>query len=151
MGPATTGVSSTRRRNWAPLLGLILGSAGVVLYALAIYGLGAYMPTVRNDGIPSWLLIGAGTLLSFVGVRRAFASRRSGGRAIAGIALGANLIFGALLAWVLYAMADLPTIRGPQVGAPAPAFALEDHTGGMVRLADFRGSPLLLVFYRGHW
>jgi peroxiredoxin len=44
-----------------------------------------------------------------------------------------------------------PSAPGPPVGAPAPAFALVDQRGKIVRLEDFRGAPLLLVFYRGHW
>jgi mycoredoxin-dependent peroxiredoxin len=35
-----------------------------------------------------------------------------------------------------------------QVGQPAPEFELKDHTGAMVRLADYRGKqPVALVFY----
>ncbi|TMA62512.1 MAG: redoxin domain-containing protein [Deltaproteobacteria bacterium] len=45
----------------------------------------------------------------------------------------------------------MPPASGPPIGAPAPAFALVDQRGGTVRLEDFRGAPLLLVFYRGHW
>jgi len=152
MAPVADSVTPSLQRNWASMLGLTLGTIGVIVYALAIYRLGAYMPSVRNDAIPSWLLIVAGTALSIVGVRRAFAyPRRYDGRLVASTALGTNLIFAALLAWVLYAMAELPATRGPVVGAPAPGFTLQDHNGDKVRLADFRGSPLLLVFYRGHW
>jgi len=36
------------------------------------------------------------------------------------------------------------------IGAPAPDFDLEDHTGIRVRLSDFRGKThVLLVFNRG--
>lgn len=140
------------RRNWAPIVGLTLGTLGLILYGLAIYGLGAYMPTVRNDAAPNWLLLAAGIALSGIGVRRAFARpRRYGGPVVASTALGTNLVFAAVLAWVLYAATDLPANSGPDVGAPAPSFALQDQDGGTVRLTDFRGSPLLLVFYRGHW
>jgi peroxiredoxin Q/BCP len=35
----------------------------------------------------------------------------------------------------------------PRVGAPAPEFALYDDHGKLVRLADFRGRPVVLYFY----
>ena len=41
--------------------------------------------------------------------------------------------------------------QGLAVGDLLPDFALPDQTGTVVRLGDFRGRPLLLVFYRGHW
>jgi len=34
-----------------------------------------------------------------------------------------------------------------EVGAKAPAFALTDHNGAMVRLKDFSGSRIVLYFY----
>ena len=33
----------------------------------------------------------------------------------------------------------------------APDFALEDSAGRVHRLSDYRGSKVVLVFYRGHW
>lgn len=35
----------------------------------------------------------------------------------------------------------------PRVGEPAPEFALQDDHGREVRLADFRGLPVVLYFY----
>jgi hypothetical protein len=152
MPPVAESATPRLRRNWAPILGLTLGTVGLVVYGVAIYRLGAYMPSVRNDAIPSWLLLAAGIALSIIGVRRAFARPpRYDGSVVASAALGTNLIFASLLAWILYSMAPLPTIHGPEIGAPAPGFALQDQNGATVRLEDFRGSPLLLVFYRGHW
>jgi peroxiredoxin len=34
-----------------------------------------------------------------------------------------------------------------EAGAPAPDFTLSDQDGGHVSLADFRGGPVVLVFY----
>jgi peroxiredoxin len=36
-------------------------------------------------------------------------------------------------------------------GTPAPDFALPDPTGRLVRLSDFRGRPVVLVFYPLDW
>ncbi len=45
----------------------------------------------------------------------------------------------------------LPTHR-PQVGEPAPDFALPDSTGAMRRLSQLVAErTLILIFYRGYW
>ena len=35
----------------------------------------------------------------------------------------------------------------PKEGDPAPALALPSHDGRTVRLADFRGRPVVVFFY----
>jgi len=50
-----------------------------------------------------------------------------------------------------------PKMEGPAVntplplGTPAPDFALPDASGQMVHLSDFRGQPVVLVFYPLDW
>ena len=36
-----------------------------------------------------------------------------------------------------------------QPGEPAPDFALSDPSGHVIRLADYRGKPIVLAFLRG--
>jgi peroxiredoxin len=36
-----------------------------------------------------------------------------------------------------------------QLGEPAPDFVLTDTLGRSIRLADFRGQPVVLAFLRG--
>ena len=38
-----------------------------------------------------------------------------------------------------------------QVGEMAPDFTLEDQNRQKVTLSSARGTPTVLVFYRGHW
>jgi peroxiredoxin len=72
-----------------------------------------------------------------------------------GLALALAIVVGALL---LAGRAGLDTIgRGgvnqsllPKVGAVAPDFATEDLLGRTVRLSDFRGQPVWLMFW-GSW
>jgi|APSaa5957512622_1039677.scaffolds.fasta_scaffold660861_1 hypothetical protein len=40
---------------------------------------------------------------------------------------------------------------GPQVGDPAPAFALASAECETVALEDYAGKPVAVVFYRGQW
>jgi cytochrome oxidase Cu insertion factor (SCO1/SenC/PrrC family) len=36
-------------------------------------------------------------------------------------------------------------------GQPAPDFTLNDQDGRPFHLADQRGTPIVLIFYRGYW
>lgn len=125
--------------------GLALGVVGVVGYFVIALHLGARLPSVRNDAIPNWILVGLGLALSALAFVRA---RR---RVLAGLLLGLNVALAGAFFSILYVVSAMPPASGPPIGAPAPAFALVDQRGGTVRLEDFRGAPLLLVFYRGHW
>lgn len=52
---------------------------------------------------------------------------------------------------------EAPKMNSPAVnkplseGTPAPGFSLKDANGNIVNLSDFRGSPVLLVFYPLDW
>ena len=141
-----------RRRNRAAGAGLLLGLAGVGGYFVVVFLLGARLPQVRDDALPNWLLVAAGLLLSTAAVRRTFTQPTVfPGRRSAFALASANVVVAGAFAWLLYGMSLVPRADGPAVGAPAPDFALTDQEGRAVRLADFRGAPLLLVFYRGHW
>ena len=125
--------------------GFLLVLAGVVGYFVIILSAPALVPYLRN-AVPNWLVIGAGVLLSILAVRRAGA-----GRWLPGVLLGVNVVLAGLFASFLYVTTALTGEGGPAIGRPAPDWALRDQTGETIRLADFHGSPLLLVFYRGHW
>ena len=57
-----------------------------------------------------------------------------------------------MTAYVYVLSNQLPDTEGVvAVGAEAPDFELTDDTGATVGLGDFRGNPLVLVFYRGFW
>jgi cytochrome oxidase Cu insertion factor (SCO1/SenC/PrrC family) len=126
-------------------LGLALGVAGVVGYFVLVLKFGAWLPGARNTALPSWLLIAAGVVLSVVAVARA------GRRVTAVVLLVANLAVAGAFASLIYVSFAVPEAHGPAIGSRAADFALRDETGKVVRLADFAGQPLLLVFYRGHW
>jgi hypothetical protein len=126
--------------------GLLLVLTGVIGYFVVVFFLAAWLPSVRNHAVPNWIIIAAGMALSVRAVVRSGSRRR-----VPAIVLGVNAGLAALFAAFLYLLPAMPPARGPAVGAPAPDFALADQTGATHRLADFRGGPLLLVFYRGHW
>jgi hypothetical protein len=127
--------------------GLALTLAGVVGYFVAVVWFSASLPRLRNDAVPSRLLAGLGLALALLAVTRASPGRRK----LALIAAGVNVVVAGAFAAMLTVGSKLPALPGPAIGQPAPAFALADQSGRTTRLDDFRGAPLLLVFYRGHW
>ena len=126
-------------------LGVALVIAGVVGYFVAVVHFGAWLPRVRNDAIPNLIAVGLGLVLSLFAVIRA---RR---RVLAGVLLAVSVLFAGAFGNMLYVFSALPPVAGPTIGAAAPDFTAPDQTGKTIRLADFRGHPLVLVFYRGHW
>jgi AhpC/TSA family protein len=148
MAQSVSGTKAQAPRSGAPRLaaaGLALGAVGVVGYFVVVFRFGAWLPSVRNDAIPNWILVALGLGLSILA---AFRAER---RVVPGLLLGLNLAMTAAFAAILYVIPIVPPAAGPPLGAPAPAFALVDQSGKTVRLEDFRGAPVLLVFYRGHW
>jgi len=141
----TNASAATRvsRRLAAGSVLLILG--GVVGYFAVVFGSRGHLAWVRNGALPNWALVVIGLALALQAVRRDRGSR------LAKIALGVDVVLAAGFAAMLYVMPLVPAATLPPVGRPAPDFKLYDQTGKAVALADFRGSPLLLVFYRGHW
>jgi hypothetical protein len=129
-----------------PHVSLLLVLTGVLSYFVVVLFLPSLVPFVRNHAVPNWLLVATGLALSLWAVQRA-----APGSWMPRILLGVNATLAALFAAFLYVMLSVPGVSGPTIGKAAPDFALVDQTGRTVRLADFRGSPLLLVFYRGHW
>jgi hypothetical protein len=145
-GPPPT-IAAHGRPGRLAFLGLALGLAGVLGYFVVVFRLGAWLPRVRNDAVPNWILVGAGVALSGLAIVRAAPGRRL----LPGVLAALNVAVAAGFAALLYVVSAVPGADGPALGAMAPDFALPDQTGRIVRRGEFAGRPLLLVFYRGHW
>jgi hypothetical protein len=133
-------------RRALALAGLLLVATGVVGYFAVVLSVQPLVPYVRDDAVPNWVLIAGGLLLSVLAVRQPGA-----GRWLPGVLLGVNVVLAGLFAAFLYAATAVSGAGGPPVGQAAPDWSLRDQSGRTLRLGDFHGSPLLLVFYRGHW
>ena len=127
-------------------MGLTLVFAGLVSYFGVVF-LVPWLPAVRNHAAPNWLLIAAGLLSSVT----AMARTTSGRRLVPAALFALSLVLAGAFATILYVVSVVPPVSGPTLGVAAPDFTLADQTGKAVRSTDFRGAPLLLVFYRGHW
>jgi hypothetical protein len=123
-------------------LGPLVGAVGLISY----FAVAARYPALRD--VP-WLNLPMAAL--GVGLSCHALWRRRSLWTIGGLALSAACA--ALLAGYVFVLSSwLPAgDRVVRVGAPAPRFALPDHEGRLVRLEEFSGRPLVVVFYRGFW
>lgn len=130
------------RANHAVWIGLLISLIGLVSY----FTFFARFPALRDVPKVNFALVLIGLAISGWGLLR----RRSLW-SIVGFVLSAAC--GAMLALYVFVLSyGLPaTERVIQVGEPAPAFALPDQEGRTTTLDDYRGSNLVLVFYRGFW
>ena len=145
MPPETTLPRSTPPARRLAVGGFVLVIAAVGSYFAIVFHSRGHFAWVRNEAIPNWLAVAAGVAVG------ALALRRDRGARLPKLLLAADVALAALFALFLYVVPAVPAAAGPTVAAAAPDFALRDQDGRLRTLAGFRGSPLLLVFYRGHW
>jgi cytochrome oxidase Cu insertion factor (SCO1/SenC/PrrC family) len=69
-------------------------------------------------------------------------------RKIALIAISILVLLGGLVAWKMQLPKPQSSFADLQ---PAPDFTLNDQDGKPFTLSSLRGSPVVLVFYRGYW
>jgi len=144
--PSDAAAPSPPRVFWGlAAASLVLVLTGVIGYFVIVFHLGGWLPSVRNNALPNWFLVGLAVGLSILAIRRAPTAWTPK------LLLGVEVVLAGLFAAVLYVVTAVPAATGPALGAPAPDFALVDQSGKTVRLSDLRGAPVLLVFYRGHW
>jgi len=124
------------------VVSLLLAVAAPVAYILLIR-----VPTVRNHPgayVAAFAVALALAVLALV--------RGRGRRWPAWIALGVSALLLAGGTWFDLVVARVPmTPTVLRVGERPPDFTLPDAEGRPVSLAQFRGKPVVLVFYRGYW
>jgi hypothetical protein len=158
--------SNERRRNLAPLAGLLFG-------LVAILSNGAFflnIPGQRAIPFLSWTLAVIALVFAAMGVMRAFRQPQIYGGKTSSSVLGVvSLLLFALVVLSSVGARKLPGSAGaPQPGQKAPVFALADTSGNKVSLGELLGSAdsslagsggaaggapkaVLLIFYRGYW
>jgi len=151
MMPSMNGSTSS---SPASRSGFLLAAAGAAISGLAMVTYFLVIPRwpdLRDSGVPSTLTAAAGAALCILGLLRSFIQkrRRLGTTALSGI----GILSTAFLALYIFLLSyQLPPLDGViQVGQQAPAFELSDQDGKKRNLQEFRGRPLFLIFFRGHW
>jgi len=154
-----------KRFNWQIWAGFLLSLFAFLSYPLLF----VRFPITRDFPWANLLLFAVAVLLTFLGVRRAFASDRRRPRLakIGGSILAAlSVVILGLFVFSIFIFARwMPAAHGaPQLGQKAPDFTLNDTNGKPVTLAELLSSPgssvggantapkgVLLIFYRGYW
>jgi hypothetical protein len=149
-----------RRRNWHLWSGFLLCILGVFSYFLLF----AKFPLTRDVPWANFIILAAGVLFLFSGLRRAFGQAQQYRGKITGPILGVLSLaaVGSFCFLIFYATKQLPKSAGaPRVGQKAPDFVLTDTNNKEMSLASLMSTPLptshaapkgvLLVFYRGYW
>ena len=140
-----------RRRNWAMWLGPVATFAGAVSYYQPPIVL---VPALRDFPWINLPIVLGGVALSVLGAYRAWLrSNLFRGKVFGTIGLVLSLALGGLYVAYIFSLSymmpgETATTAGISV---APDFELLDQHGKSVRLADFAGRKVVLVFYRGHW
>jgi hypothetical protein len=137
-------------RNHALWLGPLIAFVGMVSY----FQFFARFPALRDFPWVNLPLVLIGIALSLGGFWGAYVRGSRWPVKLAGsfgLAL-ALLCGGFLIVYVFGISNSLPaTTSTTRALELAPDFELEDSSGRMHRLSDYRGSKVVLVFYRGHW
>jgi hypothetical protein len=159
-------ISNERRRNLAPLAGLLFALAAILSNA------GFFLAVPGQRAIPflSWALAVIALVFAAMGVMRAFRQPQIYGGKVSSSVLGVvSLLLFALVVLSSVGARKLPGSAGaPQPGQKAPEFTLADTSGNKVSLGQLLGpadssltgsgnaaggapKAVLLIFYRGYW
>lgn len=129
-----------RRHTRLALTAAVLVAIGPVAYVLSLDH-----PFLRTSGASAWILMATGVALGFLAWRN---DRRRWITAALVSEVAVTMV--TLFAFVV--LARLPDDQRTHSPARAPEFALTDHTGNLVSLAEHLSKgPVLLVFFRGTW
>ena len=136
-----------RRVPWV-FLGALLAVAGLLSYFTVF----VRFPDLRDSASLNLGLTGIGALIAFVGW---LSHRREGlfRKCTAAFGLIVALLSAVLLWGYVFKLSSmLPAITATTATLEqAPDFLLTASNGRVVQLSEFRGKPVVLVFYRGFW
>jgi hypothetical protein len=140
---------------------------GFVLCPLALWAFFHFFEDTRAVFWPSLLLFLIAAFLLISGLKRAFGEPQAyRGKVFGSILAGLSVVLLGLFGYMSYQVyTHFPAAKNaPQVGRPAPQFALLDSNGKNVSLGQLLSNPktdstgaaralkgVLIVFYRGYW
>jgi len=151
--PASTSPTSPKTGRWAQCavwIGLVVTLFGVLSYFMYF----AQFPNLRDIPYVNLPIVFCGLILAGSGCLVVLARGQGALRktlAIVGFLL--SLVLAGLFDFYVFSLSyQLP--ESPEAATtekPAPDFMLLDQKERPVRLSGFRGTKVVLVFYRGHW
>ena len=138
------------KRNHLIWIGPLVVFTGLVSYFMVF----ARFAALRDFPWLNLPLVLLGAVLSAIGVRRAFSRPEIfRGKVLGSLGLALSLfltaVFFAYVFWITYSL-PVPS-EATLALVEAPDFSLVSNTGETVRLSDFKGRKVALVFYRGFW
>lgn len=145
--PGRTGIGR-RVGGWA-----IAAFVSFALYGayLPLAGFEMFRPYVDQAEVWSLVALALGVLSAYLG----WSVRHRVGPGVRRLmtvgSLFALLGSGAYVHYVHVLTSQLPEPAPLHVGDEAPLFSAPDFLGQTVQLDRWRGKPVVLVFYRGHW
>ena len=142
-------MSERRRRNHMIWIGLLVTVAGAISY----FEVFVRFPALRDVPWVNLPLVVLGLGLSTVGLWRAFVRPEVfRGRVLGPLGFAFSLFLATLFVFYIFWLSDLPQVSATARSlVRAPDFALASTDGETVRLSDYQGRKVVLVFYRGFW
>jgi hypothetical protein len=146
--------SGRMRRSWnSPIWAGFAVTLAAVFSYIPIF---VRFPNTRDVPWVNLLLFLVGGCLLAAGLKRAYGEPERYRGKLSGVVLGVlTLTLFGIFCWGNFVFARrVPSSNGaPQVGQPAPDFALPDANGKPVTLSELRteNRAVLLIFYRGYW
>ena len=132
-----------------------LGPIVTVVGAISYFAYFVRFPDLRDFPWVNLPLVGLGAVLSIAGLYRAMRKPGYGllSKLFAGVAGFVSVALAALFCFYIFGISyRMPDTNGVlEVAQPAPEFSLQDQNNQAVSLSDYRGKPLVITFYRGHW
>lgn len=131
-------------------IGFLVAFTGIVSY----FEFFSRFPVLRDFPWVNLPMVLLGAVVSAVGARAAFRSdSQTWQKALAGLGTALALLSAAVFCWYIFvATYRVPvSAAAPAQFSEAPDFELPNNKLQLVRLSDYRGKKVALVFYRGHW
>ena len=138
-------------RWWMPVVAAVLALATGMIPYIVLTATAKIPASLRDNPWPMQAVAAIATAAAVLLAVRAYREKRARIVATVSAALATLGTVGFFLFVHVATYALPPPPKELAVGTTAPDFTLPDEAGRPFALASLRGSPAVLVFYRGSW